>query len=484
FYEYHNNYMAFRNTTAQARHWPLMYWRRDNEAMGTAPAPFHYFFEVAKENNTLVAARPNFVRQADDSNAENPNPNWGIMAWETFLFPMPDNEHQVRLRALEWYRQNEQQGRNIVFRETINHVIDDDRHGTQRSTYPQGRLGSNRSKVRYGQREYMLSRCTRYGNVCLDCAYVLEAAGLFERNYTMTKPRTVVRGNRNAAAHPSNWWVTMLNRVGQEGAQLQPEWLHTDVRNFTPAQKAAFYTNFDRVMEMVSAELARQHNGIPINRSKFLKAPVINVQGCVANRNQKQILRERTAAAIQTLKGMIGQLHNNQPIDMTQQDFSNPVLKDMIMEIERKYMHKEVLRHDVRDHTLKFDSNMKRIELRNVRRRKNEVVYENCLEVRTWRPRLATQIANVDAQPNPIDYHRVCYYANRMGQYGDQVEAGGSAYITAADEVVHREPKTQWRGDGFVTRWAQGSHAWITRENMPARAGLPYTEGGVAMGTK
>jgi hypothetical protein len=330
---------------------------------------------------------------------------------------------------------------------------------------------------------------------------VLEfAPGLYERNYRVIKPLSVVAGN-DKEVKTVDWWPNMLSRLGLDDDLFDPQWLHVDrgkaTSKMSEANAKKYITAWEQGMEKVSNELVKTQHDVDINRSKFLTPPDINVQGAVS-RKQKVDERKRIAEAIKSLKSMAQLWDHNQndrpavarppAPDLSTIDFSNPVLKDMILELERKYMHKEVLRHDVRDHVTVFDSDMKRIEYRNVARKIGNRTYMNCLEVRTWKPSIAIDKGKYDKEtdvytwPKMEDYKTVVYYCNREGKRGIP-ESGGSAYITN-DKVDRRTDISQWEGDGYVTRYTEGSAFWRDKEDMPDRAGSIHYEKGRTAGTK
>ena len=171
-------------------------------------------------------------------------------------------------------------------------------------TFPQGRV-SNTAKVRYGHRDYKLQRSSKYGNCCVDCAHVLEfAPGLYERNYRITKPLTVVKGN-DREVHTTDWWPTMIAKVGLNDDLFNPAWLHSDrgkvVSRMSPENAERYIKNWSSGMERVSLELVNSQHRVNINRSKFLTPPEINVQGAFSKKKEES----RIVDAIRTLKDLV-----------------------------------------------------------------------------------------------------------------------------------------------------------------------------------
>ena len=75
----------------------------------------------------------------------------------------------------------------LLYRQYRNHAYHKDRLKFWKGSYPeypQSRPAIAASKIQSGMRDYNLQRASKYGNVCHDCAAVLELApGLLVRNY-------------------------------------------------------------------------------------------------------------------------------------------------------------------------------------------------------------------------------------------------------------------------------------------------------------
>lgn len=513
FFEFEELYAVYKHSEPLTRHWPSMYWQRDNDncdprgkfnKQGEAPQPFHFdqFWDNTqtrpKKATKEVTKGPGVQEVVDqncpsdeDCQIEDFDGNWHN--WPTFRFKMPICEQIYRnldrandtgsVKPLHTILVKKKHP--ATFRKYYNHVYDTDRKFMY-ETFPQGRLTLKQAKVKYGQQGYRLQRASKFGNCCLDCAAVLETApGLFYRNYRIVKPRTIVRGNDRQVTSSQDWWLNMLGRVGMNASGAQEfaaEFLHGGDKSLSrmrPDEAMRYKEKLDGAMMMVRNYINEQNRTLPGNKTKFLNPPDIHVQNAVKEPKKSE---EKTKAAIESIRKLIlkhdarrRQLPNvvrPAAVDLTEAEFDNPAFRDLLYEILRKYEHREAFTRG--DNTKLFDPNQTRKEYRNVKRGE----YLNCLEIRQWNPTVSTRLgewkknaAGVDEwvpARKLTDYETTVYYATRKGPKGIAV-SGGSMHTTA-DGRTKTYSHSQWAGDGYITEWKPSfgqSSAWKPRDPLP-----------------
>ena len=306
-------------------------------------------------------------------------------------------------------------------------------------TYPQGRCSRGRCKL--GMREYMLVRSAKYGNVCRDCAAVLQfAPGLYHRNHRVVFQRGMVSG-RAASGEPSTWWSALLASMGAGDLLTFDDaaTLHLEDR-----RTRSYVDRFDASMRRYQRFLTRRH-GVG-TATKYKTPPEIYIQKTVPGMKDTTDLRddELIERALRDLRLML-----EKPVShwCTRIDTKNRAFRDMVYELERKYVHRARFEHGS---ARVFDSEMVRQEDRNAPLQIGERTYHNCLVTRLYNPKKGlTEADGSERTPAKEDYDEAVYYATRRGPGGEGTE--------------HAEGHpTMWRGDGYVT--TRRGDAWVLDE--------------------
>lgn len=455
FYEFEKMYAPFRKSEPNTQHWSTGYWTLDKSGnpcgLQCAPVPFHdeRFWSSAQAHATPMpqnAAKENIPQGYDEFG--------GWHNWPTFHFPINQSiylkgEFAKRKTTLEKNKllSKINQGKPLPFRRYLNHVWDPTRVTFWGGSYPsvtQGRL--SRNKVKFGMREYKLQRAAKYGNVCRDCAAVLELApGLLHRNHRTVYNIGMVIGNRKKHEIRETWWTNLINRVGADEGMLNfdPDTLHHKKANVLSRLEAdereEYLRSFEDSMRTFAKYLSEHHVPALGLKTKYKEPPDIYIQKVVPGMKDSSRKKDHSLIkeAIRDLKVML-----TKPQSEWQINTDNKAFRDMVYELERKYVHKE--RFDTSEHARVFDSEMIRLEIRDEQRDLNGVTYHNCLVTRLYQPRGP---ATGGTQPPEEDYEENVYYATRKGPMGD---------------VEHTAAKpTMWAGDGYVTRYDQNEEHWV-----------------------
>lgn len=483
FFEFEEHYSYYRYSIPFTSHWPMAYWSLDVgskveckeskgvDKQGRAPQPFHHAGFWSKDQTKPVVGNQEVQVSTDTSAPQMKDEDGNWHNWPTYKFQMPECEWWARFATQTKLKKlyDEMIGLKIpaTFRKYYNHVYNPNR--SYRS-FPQGKLTHTAAKVKYGQTDYKLSRSSKYGNCCIDCAAVLEAApGLYMRNYKVVKPLKAVRGNQKGVNTNVDWWPNLLARVGVDKSLFNPAWLHINNPNFAKkdkkkipgisklrdADQLRYMDAWEKGMELVSKHLQERH-GLPSLQTKHMPPPDIYIQKAVKDPDEKGYKGEplMLANAIKTLKKLIQLADSKRDYppgvprpaapDLTAAEFENQAFRDMVSELERKYTHKATFGRG--DPSKVFDSNMVRTEYRNEEHPIGGDKYFNCLRIRQWKPKLG-----VHGPPSMNDYETTIYYASRFGDKGKAV-SGGSAKLVKS-QPVRQADRSQWAGDGFVTEW-------------------------------
>jgi len=513
FYEYNEEYSAYKYSVKGTEHWPGSFWQYDDRQCekgrgnvdGKAPQPFHdkifwneeqvkpKFAATLQEVQVGTRGTPPLEEiDRDDGSWHN---------WPTHEFQMPKCERGYRgldstnprgkpLQRL--YKALKDNGEPATFRKYYNHVFDDARQPHQQREITQGKLTFKTAKIKYGQTEYKLRRVSKYCNVCMDCAAVLEtASGLFLRNHRVVKPFSVVQGNDRQVATGMDWWTNVLNKSGNP--DFDPAMLHKQgpASRLSEDEQQEHMRTWEATLDGISKYLKETQHSLPGSRTKFRNPPEINIQNALDHRKNKKN-KEDAIATLQKLvnagdsqrAALGGAAPARQAIDA--KEFENPAFRDMVADLARKYSREASFVKD--DNTDVFDSNMFRKEYRNESWLINGEVYDSCLRVRQWKPRVG-----IRQEPQMQDYETVIYLATRYGSKGE-VDSGGSikidskspterpndTYPILAEGTVNGRSvkyraeriadKSQWGGDGFVTTWntnMDGGQAWEVVDPLP-----------------
>ena len=427
----------------------------------------------------------------------------GNMAWSTFLLD-PN-----RLDSADRTRTHVTSRGIMTFRRYINQAYSDSQtddrlevYGTNAQTYytgvNQGYMLSARNKVTFGDVEYRVTRSHKYGNVCRDCASLLDRApGLFVRNNRYQFDGGLVNGNSDAVEGAvTDYWLLLFGKLGiadDLDAFLMKD--KTSRLSKLPAtEQAGWDTAFDDAANLLASKLNEKHR-FPENWTRLVDKPTIHIQGTVTKSTDQTI--PDIEEAIKDLNKLLN------GVDPSTLNLQNPKLRDFVRDAERNFMHNEAFA--TIDHTKQFDSDLKRVEYRNciikwtpragqgvltwlnapgldsnitydmqqdvrligeelpttrmkkfgaltIARYINEapsqpMVFYNCLITDQFDPDVMDQSA-ADVHSGIAQHLRTPMY--RMEVYlNTRVGVGGSAR-QPTDEDPRRSKPTQWKGDGFV----------------------------------
>lgn len=464
FYEFEHMYSWFRLSEDKTQHWQTSYFHASGNPCGQAcaPKPFH-FPKFWSEEQVHAHNLPDEPRDADKSHV-GVDEDGGWHNWPTYEFQLHPNspylthEYARRKRVLEatGIAGKITRGRRpLIFRQYLNHVWDAERvafWGKEYPTYPQGRI--SKGKVALGMRDYMLQRSSKYGNTCKDCAAVLELApGLYHRNHRTVFDTGVVVGNSKKHKTAETWWANLIHRVGGKAGMMAFDPIHMHSKggvstttshesyqtSKSTADRAAYMKSFEESMATYAAYLSEQHN-VASTGTKYKDPPDIYIQKAVPDMSDssKKADHQMIKEAIRDLRTML-----DKPREQWDINTKNKAFRDMVYELERKYVHKERFRHD--SATKVFDSEMVRLEIRNDVRvhPTTKKTYHNCLVTRLYNPRGP---ADGSVRDPENDFTETVYYATRRGDMGN----------VECDEA---EP-TMWCGDGYVTLLDKSAGYW------------------------
>jgi hypothetical protein len=370
---------------------------------------------------------------------------------------------------------------------------------------PSGYMHSANHKVKFGVTDYRVARSHKYGNVCRDCAGILDTApGLFMRNSRWQFSGGLVTGNSEAVeASQHNYWMLMFGKMTNtnDTDAVMDDFLTKGIELYTnnrgrqarkglsrldATERQEANDRFDAAAAVLAESINARHK-FPTGWTRLVAEPSIHVQGGDVARGDRK--PDDIAKAIKTLGQLFKGVDPN-TIDFTDSDPNsgayNPALKDIVKEAERKYIHNEAYARV--DYTKQFDSDVRRTEYRNCTIRwsnqglvwlngpggetklpmdnktlgkftedrfKNgpvsAVEYYNCLITDQFDPDLI--VARDFSQPRQkASYRQEVYLANRKGARG---------------EAEHPESvTTQWKGDGFVCDYVPTKRYWQPHPTM------------------
>ena len=426
----------------------------------------------------------------------------GTMAWPTFEL------RKDRLQPADRERKNVKSTGALYFRRYLNlaYSVDlaegkmEDKHQRYYESVTQGYMHGGRHKVRFGHKNYKVTRSHKYGNVCRDCAGTLDKApGLFVRNNRWQFSGGLVTGNSEAVnAAPFDYWQHMFSGITDDNGNpaSMDAFLYTGRRKVLsrlPAdEKARYIGQFDTAASALATSLNARHK-FPDHWTKLIEQPTIHIQ-----QNLKS-LDDMTPQNIQEAIRVLRKLFNGE--DVSNERLDNPALKDICREAERKYMHNEAYARI--DSTKQFDSDVKRTEYRNcvirysaqglewlnppgtsprlnytgvesqpgvtlpqgekkfgkltesryIKRQPpaTPVVFYNCLITDQYDPDQLDQRIKDFKMPTPQSaYRQEVYLATRTGA------RGAGSHPT--------DIPTQWKGDGFVCEPQDETRPWKPRD--------------------
>lgn len=507
FFEYPIRFEHYWQSIKGTAHWPLKYWRFQEQDVCEAPLPFHDLRFWSTDPRKAVVPHKDTLKPipspATSSEVNEPQEDAGYHNWRTFEFLMRDKilagemqEFKNRLKssiankptdaAKELKVKVDDKRIPFTFREVINHAYDATRADVYKPIM-QGRLTTDAALVRYGMKNYYLTRATKYGNVCKDCAAVLELApGLYSKNTRTAASYSILQESRHRD-NKHNWWSN-LAALKVDGEDFDIDFIKT---NKGPTNTA----KFDKHMQVAFDYLYSRHCNIPTvtNADGTVQSVVTKLSGPADiyvqkrwdkprdrmgkkskadKKNKSEQTQVRWAKLesdtvieatrfFESLKSQIWANYkrvqgtkNRDGVVITEPQpalplklpaVSNMAVYDMMHDVHTTMVHRTAYLQDPNSHIKKFDPDMVRVEQRNFEAEKDGKTYYNCLKVRTWQP---TKIKDKKLSRGKEDYMEVIYYANRAGANGEDSEALG-----------------QWRGDGFILNYENGE--WVEPSKAP-----------------
>lgn len=469
FHEYKHMYSWFPKSPEGTQHWQVGYWCVNGSggcSTALAPKPFHHgalWTDPVGEPVTTVQ---------ETSVVDNRNdPGWHNWPTQAFMFgKLPRKKEKYPITRSEYDRRENnlpeqidrlpREGQSLVFKRYMNHMYHEHRlefwgGKGKYPEYPQSRPSYKQSRLHTGMREYNLQRASKYGNLCFDCAAVLEnAPGLLIRNYQKKiyekgdfLPK-MSKGDKLKGPDGGTYWSALLKNMGDEGLDRSLINFDHGSRNHTAE---SIQRSMKKYLQYISSqqemELGRDGGLAPL--TKFNAPPDIYIQKQVELKSGiiGQVDHEQLAEAVKALgkmkpitKEVNGKLVTKLPNWWTSPlkreerlaTFALPAFQHMIFELERKYMHNSQFVKDKQ--TKVFDSDMVRVEERNVELTHRKVTYKNCLRVRQYvPPKVNDRTKEVFAQPKA----EVVYYYDKLNKKQMQLNK-------------KTELETMWRGDDYV----------------------------------
>lgn len=413
----------------------------------------------------------------------------GTMDWPTYRL------YKDRLSGTDKERTHVKSRGDMFFRRYLNLAYSSDLTGDELEDSLQryyvgvseGYMFGGQHKVKFGHTDYKVSRSHKYGNVCRDCAGILDKApGLFIRNNRYQFSGGLVAGNSEAAdAATFDYWQHMFGKVVSDSdADVTMDAFLMKGRpnrlsRLTEAERARWNAQFDDAAQTLATSLNARHK-FPDGWTRLVEQPTIHVQGSINRQEDRK--PDDIKDAIQDLRALFN------GTDPSTLNLTNPALKDIVREAERKYMHNEAYARI--DYTKQFDSDVKRTEYRNciirwsvtglewlnkpggadtlpldgkklgkltAARYRNgptpSVTFYNCLITDQYDPDLLNQRIRDFKLPTPQEaYRQEVYLATRKG-------ARGRA------EHPTRAP-TQWKGDGFICEPQGENRPWKLKDDQ------------------
>ena len=523
FFEYEYMYSWFLEGPAKTAHWPTAYWCVSTGSQGAcdktkAPKPFHDpDFWQTPQGKPQTRKRDTTVlndSDTDDSECEDLPPTergntmsgkgagWHNWPTKAFKFgPIIKGKGVIHKETRgEWekklkfgltdgiiYAASKEQ--DLLFKRYHNHAYRPDRLEFWKGaypTYPQSRPAASQAKLQLGMQDYNLQRASKYGNVCHDCATVLELApGLLVRKFRKVKYTigSLKPKLPSEEADGNSYWTNLLQQVKdsrrgplQEQLLQVDELLNFDIDDLTvdkelrKHKKGRWNTpgdydeSFQRSMRTYSRLIADQQN-VDLGRSgkgapltKFNSPPDIYLPKQIDLKSGKigEIDHEQIKEAVKFLQDMRPTYRGTKvvmpgfwtdtdaaAVRKRKQVSEHPAFQHMIFELERKYMHMAQFERDTENKV--FDSEMTRLESRNVSRTLNGKKYNNCLEIKYLSP--PVKVGN-RLQPQQTTV-KTYYYDRTHGT----PESGSN------DE-------TMWRGDDYATTQGTGNRQLLQYRKM------------------
>lgn len=520
FFEYKDRFEAYWLAVRQTISWPQKYWRIKNGGSSAAPLPFHdprFWEHGVKPQETLPGGQVVDIPTAQHVSEPSKLVDGGYHNWETSKFRIgdsPDLEYEWQLlkgrieldkRRLLHIDKAIRDQKNFTFRKVINESFDELRN--QLGVYKplvQGKLTNANAMIRFGMDEYHMTRSTKYGNVCKDCAGVLTfAPGLYEMN-TRQIGSAAVYSDGKRRVNQQNWWsnlaTLMVEWTDPMGApQRQPFDVSFITRKGGLGTDEAATLKWEAHMKAAHAFLIKTHCNLPTVKNKegnevyemtkLLRPPEIYVQKRFEKDSSKWPKLE--AKAVKEATDMLEKLkaavkfnyeqlqrskmppYTAEPykeirIDGAAVTFGSAALYDLLHETQVALVHRDAYRQASEGKVKKFDPDMQRWEYRN----EPHGEFKNCLRVKTWQPRGANAIriqrddgsttGQLKLPREKLDYKEVIYYANRVGVNGDE-------------GVMGKDHLSSWRGDQYVIDGLPNGAAEQLRTMKQSRLFITYS---------
>jgi hypothetical protein len=293
----------------------------------------------------------------------------GNMAWPTFLLD-PKRLHSTDTQrthvkgAPMWFRRYI----NLAYSDGQTNGVLEDKDQTYYKSVNQGYMLSGRHKVAFGDECYKVTRSHKYGNVCRDCASLLDRApGLFVRNNRWQFAGGIVAGNSSAVSQSAtDFWMLLFGKLGLNDSDTSMDAFLMQSRpdrlsRLPAAERAAWINNFEQSAEQLAKGLNERHR-FPNGWTRLVAQPTIHVQTSISHKEAPSTgghdyTVEKTQEAIKTLNALLN------GADPRTLDLNNTKLRDIVKDAERNLLHNEAFART--DHTKQFDSDVKRTEYRN-----------------------------------------------------------------------------------------------------------------------
>lgn len=387
---------------------------------------------------------------------------------------------------------------------------------------------NQRQKASYGVLGYRLQRSHKYGNVCRDCASLLDRApGLFVRNNRWTFDGGLVPGNLPTVRDASyTYWTAMLGQQGGlvtdgkggykrmaislDDLLMQQTTQNGIVHKFKKkeiTEKPNGAAEWDQIMQKFEiagrrfAEVVDHKHKFP-NNFTLIETPTINTQ--FRERQDIQLTESMVQDAVRQLNTAL-QTNSAAAINM-----NNEAIRHMVREIERKYVRNDTYQRI--DYTKQFDSDIQRYEYRNceISWTPGGLIWRNSPLNGANGPisqKLPSFSMTTDAQGQPVHIPRkfgnltsTRYPLNKADgrtyknclvtvQYDPQAQGYDRLrpqtidyrvdvyLVTLTDSIGNKKQSpsnTQWHGDRFVAEW--NGQQWVSKDVNFASSGVALTQ--------
>ena len=560
FYEYKEKYSWFLRGPEGTAHFPNSYWCASEAGQVTcnkalAPKPFHHpaFWKTptgtavtVRDEDTVLSRRfsgpllpgTRSVRHA--SGSSDGWHGWPLGAFQLGKDPVTKKMNAIlaceyHMRTAKTYKGKSMlplavnqlpfnQGKPLLYKIYTNHAWRKDRLEFWQGAYPmcvQSRPSTKIAKLQLGMRDYCLQRASKYGNICHDCATVLELApGLLIRNYRKQTLRfdtgnfneKMQPGDTAKGPHGNTYWTSLLSRYEeQRRGGLATDDLRVDqMVNFDLVGLHAGYVRgntydtvkhgphrrwkrifksiekTDKSMETYAKMIESHHNlnlgvdsdGRPL--TKYNQPPEIYIQkqldlksGVFGQVDHAQIklavealvaMRPRSEDVI--VNGKVTDVKVTMPKFWTDETPAGAIERKRVfampalqhMIFELERRYMHVSQFARDKQTKVFDSDMTRLECRNEQRQHENVTYKNCLVVKQYVPPKMTK-----GRPVAQDFSETVYYYDHASKSSPEI--GTNA-------------ETMWRGDQYAAdEIAQGGNRKTTqyRKMRQSRLFITYS---------